>query len=308
VAPVPSGRSAGPSSTYSETCSETSALDIVAAWLRCPSCGGALRCDRRRLLCPAGHAFDIARQGYANLISGHRRRHKGDDVRMVTARERFLMAGHYRPLSATIAAMAAEHAPAHEGLVVDLAGGAGHYLAAALDACSHRYGLCVEASTPALRRAARAHPRAAAIGADVWGTLPVATGAAGVALSVFAPRNVAEIERILAPGGIAVVASPRPTHLQELGRLVGAIGIDPRKPERMAASFRHFERITHQPVTWRIALRHEDVRAVTAMGPTARHVSDDQLDRAIARLPEVVGATVAVEVSVHRRQGESRRG
>lgn len=294
---MPSGRQTGPSST---TYCETSALDIVAAWLRCPSCGGPLRCDRRRLVCPAGHAFDIARQGYANLISGHRRRHQGDDVRMVEARERFLEAGHYRPLSSTIAALVAEHAPAHECLVADLAGGTGHYLAAVLDACPHRYGLCVEASPPALRRAARAHARAAAIGADVWGTLPVRTGAASVVLSVFAPRNVAEIARILAPGGIVVVAAPRVTHLQELGRLVGAIGIDRRKPERLAASFRHFERIALQPVTWRIALRHEDVRAITAMGPTARHVSDDQLDRAIARLPEVVGATVAIDVSVHR--------
>jgi 23S rRNA (guanine745-N1)-methyltransferase len=287
--------------------SESSALGAVAAWLRCPNCGGPLRVDARRLVCPAGHAFDIARQGYANLVGGHQR-HRGDDARMVAARGRFLQAGHYRPLSSTIAVLAAEHAPARGGLVVDLAGGTGYYLAAVLDACADRYGLCVEASTPALRRAARAHQRAAAIGADVWERLPVATGAASVVLSVFAPRNFAEIERILAPGGIVVVASPRPTHLHELGRLVGAIGIDPRKPERLAASLRRFERVALQSVTWRIALRHEDVHAITAMGPTARHVSDEELDRAIARLPEVVGATVAVEVSVHRHLGDFQRG
>jgi 23S rRNA (guanine745-N1)-methyltransferase len=296
---VPSGRSAGPSST---TYSEISALDIVAAQLRCPSCGGPLSCAHRRLACPAGHAFDVARQGYANLVGGHRRRHRGDDAGMVAARGRFLDAGHYRPLTSTIAVLAVEHAPQREGLVVDIGGGTGHHLSAVLDACPRRYGLCVDVSTPALRRAARSHPRAAAIGADVWGTLPLRSGAASVVLSVFAPRNVAEIERILAPGGVAVVASPRPTHLQELGRLVRAIGIDPSKPERLAASFRRFERLALQEVTWRIALRHEDVHAVTAMGPTARHLSDDELRRTVARLPELVGATVAVEVSVHRRK------
>jgi 23S rRNA (guanine745-N1)-methyltransferase len=300
---VPSGRPVGSSST---TYSHTSALGIVASQLRCPSCGGPLRCADRRLACPAGHAFDVARQGYANLAGGHRRRHRGDDARMVAARVRFLDAGHYRPLTSTIAVLAAEHSPPREGLVVDIAGGTGHHLSAVLDACPRRYGLCVDASTPALRRAARAHPRAAAIGADVWGTLPVRSGAAGVVLSVFAPRNVAEIERILTPGGVAVVASPRPTHLQELGRLVRAIGMDPRKPERLAASFRRFERIALQEVTWRIALRHEDVHAVTAMGPTARHLSDDDLHRRVARLPDLVGATVAVEVSVHRREALTR--
>jgi 23S rRNA (guanine745-N1)-methyltransferase len=276
-----------------------SALDAVATRLQCPICGGSLRRDDRRMLCPAGHAFDIARQGYVNLVSGHRR-HRGDDVRMVAARERFLDAGHYRPLSSALAELAAAHAPTDDGIVVDLAGGTGHHLSVVLDACAHRYGLCVEASTSALRRAARAHPRAAAIGADVWAPLPVRTRTASVVLSVFAPRGVAEIERILAPGGVVVVASPLPAHLEELGRLVGGIGIDPRKPERLAASFRRFERLALRQVTRRIALGHEDVHAVMAMGPSARHVSDDELERAIARLPGLVDVTVSVEISVHR--------
>jgi 23S rRNA (guanine745-N1)-methyltransferase len=277
------------------------ALDTVADRLRCPVCGGSLWRDDRRLLCPAGHAFDIARQGYANLISGHRRHH-GDDARMVAARERFLGAGHYRPLSSALAELAAAHAPAGDGLVVDLAGGTGHHLSAVLDACLRRYGLCVEASTPALRRAARAHPRAAAIGADVWAPLPLRSGTAGVVLSVFGPRGVAEIERILGPGGVAVVATPLPGHLAEIGRLVGGIGIDPRKPERLAASFRHFERLALEHVTRRIPLGRDEVRDVVAMGPSARHLSDDELDGAIARLPGSTEVTVAVEVSVHRSQ------
>jgi 23S rRNA (guanine745-N1)-methyltransferase len=280
---------------------DTQALDTLATRLRCPNCGGSLWRDDRRLVCPAGHSFDIARQGYVNLISGQRR-HRGDDARMVAARERFLAAGHYRPLSSALAELAAAHAPAGDGIVVDLAGGIGHHLSAVLDACPHLYGLCVEASTSALRRAARAHPRAAAIGADVWAPLPVRTGTASVVLSVFAPRGVAEIERILAPGGVVVVAGPRPEHLQELGRLIGAIGIDPHKAERLAASFRHFQRTAHRPVIRRIALRHEDVHAITAMGPTARHLSDDELDRAIAGLPEWVDVTVAIDVSVYCRK------
>jgi 23S rRNA (guanine745-N1)-methyltransferase len=278
-----------------------SALDTVATRLRCPICGGSLRRDEHRIQCPTGHAFDIARQGYVNLVSGHRR-HRGDDARMVAARERFLAAGHYRPLSSALAELAVEHAPADDGIVVDLAGGTAHHLAVVLDACPPRYGLCVEASTAALRRAARAHPRVAAIGADVWAPLPVRTGAASVVLSVFGPRGVAEIERILAPGGIVVVATPLPAHLAELGRLVGGIGIDPRKPERLAASFHRFERLAFRQVTRRIALGHEEVHAVMAMGPSARHLSADDLDRAIARLPESTEVTVAVEVSLHRSQ------
>jgi 23S rRNA (guanine745-N1)-methyltransferase len=236
------------------------ALDAVADRLRCPICADSLRRDDRRLLCPAGHAFDIARHGYANLITGHRR-HRGDDARMVAARERFLGAGHYRPLSGALAELAAAHTPIGEGIVVDLAGGTGHHL-------------------------------------------PVRTGAAAVVLSVFGPRGVAEIERVLEPGGIVVVTRPLPGHLAELGRLVGGIGIDPRKPERLAASFRRFERLALEQVTERIVLGHAEIHAVMAMGPSARHLTDEQLDRAIVRLPARADVTLAVEISVHR----SRRG
>jgi 23S rRNA (guanine745-N1)-methyltransferase len=121
---------------------------------------------------------------------------------------------------------------------------------------------------------------------------------------VFGPRGVAEIERVLEPGGIVVVTRPLPGHLAELNRLVGGIGIDPRKPERLAASFRRFERLALKQVTGRIALGHAEVHAVMAMGPSARHLTDDQLDRAIARLPARADVTLAVEISVHR----SRRG
>jgi hypothetical protein len=40
---------------------------------------------------------------------------------------------------------------------------------------------------------------------------------------------------------------------------------------------------------------------MVAMGPSARHADAAAMDQAIARLPEPVGVTAAVVVSVHRR-------
>jgi 23S rRNA (guanine745-N1)-methyltransferase len=104
---------------------------------------------------------------------------------MVVARDRFLGRGHYQPVAASVRSLAAQCDQREHGLVVDLAGGTGYYLAKILDALPHRHGVCLDLSAPALRRAARAHPRAAAIGADVWQHLPLATDSAAVVLSVF---------------------------------------------------------------------------------------------------------------------------
>lgn len=36
--------------------------------LVCPVCGGALLRTERQYTCPAGHSFDVAKEGYVNLL------------------------------------------------------------------------------------------------------------------------------------------------------------------------------------------------------------------------------------------------
>ena len=78
--------------------------------LTCPVCGGVLHREERSLRCGAGHCYDIARQGYVNLLCSNQSKSKrhGDDKRMVAARTAFLDAGYYAPLRDAVAAAAAE--------------------------------------------------------------------------------------------------------------------------------------------------------------------------------------------------------
>src|SRR5215469_9975307 len=167
------------------------ALEAAAVHLRCPVCGDPMRSTTTQLICGNGHGFDIARQGYVNLTTGRANPGTADTASMIAARERFLGGGHYRPLARALRSLAARYEPGGPGLVADLAGGTGYYLAGILDALPHRHGACLDLSVPALRRAARAHPRAAALGADVWQPLPFADRSAALVLSIFGPRNAA---------------------------------------------------------------------------------------------------------------------
>lgn len=278
------------------------ALDAVATWLNCPHCAGPLCRHTRIMRCRCGHTFDIARTGHLSLLPG-RRRHRGDTPAMVAAREAFLAGDHYRPLRSTITALTVEHAPADTRLVVDLAGGTGHYLAPVLDALPAAHGMTVDLSTAALRRAARSHPRAAAIAADVWAPLPLATGSTGVALSVFGPRNLQEVERILTGDGILLVASARPEHLHELRTRIGGIGVDPHKAARHRAAFTGFVPVARQVVQWRLALHPDEAAALASMGPNAHHrIPDPDAEVVPAELPDLVGVTAAMDVVVYRRR------
>jgi 23S rRNA (guanine745-N1)-methyltransferase len=187
--------------------------------------------------------------------------------------------------------------------VVDLAGGTGYYLAPVLDALPGQAGLCVDLAAPALRRAARAHPRAAAIGADAWRSLPLAEGSAALVLSVFGPRNAAEISRILAPGGTVIVAAPGTAHLEELREPIGIIGVEADKSRRIADAFGGYEPGGEADVRFRLGLEHASLAALVAMGPSARHIAPETLTARIRAMPSPFMVTADVRVRAFRRPG-----
>lgn len=271
--------------------------DVVRV-LRCPTCAGALHLSPGALRCNENHTFDIARQGYVNLLGGAAHG-SADTAAMVRAREEFLAAGHYAPLADLVAAAAGNG----DGPVVEIGAGTAYYLAATLDARRLSVGLALDISVPAARRAARAHARVGAVVADAWSTLPVVGGCAEVVLVVFAPRGAAEIARVLRPGGRLVVLTPAPQHLTELVDVLGLLGVDDRKAERLHAALGSgFDVVDEVALNRTMRLTTADVGRLAAMGPSAFHTSADDLRRRAAGLPEVVEVTAAVTVTTFRRR------
>ncbi len=240
-------------------------LSRVVSWLRCPVCTAPLELTGRTLGCERRHCFDVARQGHLNLLLRAAPRN-ADTPGMLAARDRFLSAGWYEPLTRRVVATLAG-----ADRVLEAGAGTGHYIGAFLDAAPGATGLAVDVSPAACRRAAGRSPRLGAVVADVWGRLPVATEHLDAVLCVFAPRNPAEFARVLTPGGRLVVVTPGRDHLVELRESLGLLGLDPEKLERLDSSMTGFDLVDRQELTHPLSLSVEATVDLVAMGPNAFH-------------------------------------
>jgi 23S rRNA (guanine745-N1)-methyltransferase len=272
----------------------SSMLAEIRAILRCPLCTGELSPVDGGVRCPRGHTFDQARQGYLNLLTG-RAPAGAETPAMVQARAALLDAGHFGFLRDAVVALAA--APSGSGLVVDAGAGTGYYLAAVLDALTDHLGLALDVAKAAVRRAARAHPRAGAAVCDVWRGLPLADRRADLILNIFAPRNAEEFHRVLRPDGAVIVVTPGPDHLHELVSSLGLIGIDPEKDRRLDETLGRTFALDHEATHGTtLRLDRDTAGLLVAMGPSAWHI-----DPAVLRaLPDTVDVTARVTLRRYR--------
>ncbi|WP_235831312.1 putative RNA methyltransferase [Gordonia zhaorongruii] len=271
-------------------------------------CAGVLDPDGRALGCERGHRFDLARQGYASLLAGKATAHRSDTAQMVAARARVFDAGLYDPIVTAVAQTVSSPRLPLTGdspLIIDAGGGTGSYLSSALDRAPGSTGVSIDLSKFCARAAARAHPRIVSVVADVWAGLPVCSGVADAALSVFAPRNVADTARVLADGGRWVIVTPNPGHLAEVVGPLGMLRVGEGKQDRLSADLAAaFDVVSADRVTARRRLDTAQLADVAGMGPAGFHRSRSEIEAdagALARGGQVE-VTLDVTVTLARRR------
>lgn len=265
--------------------------------VRCPHCALDLAVTDGSFVCGQGHGFDIARQGYVALLGPKARTDTGDSSDMVAARAEFLAAGHYRPIAAAVT-----RAALADGTVLEIGAGTGYYLDAVLRASpGDRAGVALDTSKFAVRRTADLSSVLSVL-ADAWSPLPIRDAAVGVVLSVFAPRDLAEICRVLQPGGLLVAVTPDPDHLAELREQVEMLAIDEGKADRLADALAgKLQQVGRTEVRFSMDLDRPAMSALIRMGPSARHLTAAEPATQLERVPTPSTVTGAVSVSVFRR-------
>ena len=179
--------------------------------LICPICEKPLCRVENRLVCPENHSFDMARQGYVNLLPIQRKHsaHPGDTKEQVLSRREFLEAGFYAPIADALAAAAKKYEAS--GPILDVGCGEGYYsvrLAQAMGA--ELIGLDI--SKEAVRCAAAKYKDGSWICATA-SHIPVADGSVGTLTSLFALTLPEEFRRVLRGDGVFLQVLAAEDHL-----------------------------------------------------------------------------------------------
>lgn len=245
--------------------------------LACPVCHEPLELSGAALSCVNRHSFDVARQGYVNLLRGGKQP-QGYDRSSFEQRRRVFESGLYDNIAQALCDAVEALSPSLP--VVDAGCGEGFFAHAVRRATGA--GVCAfDISRDSVQLAAAQDPEdgIAWLVADL-ASIPLQDGRAGCVLDVFSPANYHEFKRILAPRGRIVKVVPTARHLHELRELAAASlrhqeYSNQRVIDHFAASCVLDSRAT---VSLTLKLDDHAIEALIAMTPLLFHVDTGAID------------------------------
>lgn len=186
--------------------------------LRCPICKEKLNIAGKSYLCSNRHSFDIARQGYVNLLTVQAKHslNPGDTRQQVLSRREFLETDTYRPILDAV--IQAAQKLDIQGEILDIGCGEGYYAAR----LSEALGLPLtglDISKEAVRFAAGKYKNCQWLCATA-SHIPVEDRSAGLVTSLFALTLPEEFHRVLKEGGYYFQVLAAQDHLLGLKSII----------------------------------------------------------------------------------------
>ena len=237
----------------------------------CPLCEKPLIRDAKSWHCENGHSFDVARQGYINLLTVQQKHslNPGDTRDMVLARRDFLEAGFYAPIGETLRRLVGEHCPAARD-ILDVGCGEGYYLSH-LSHIPNRIG--IDISKEAVRCAAAKYKD------SLWLTatashLPFEANSFDCLLSMFALTMEEEYRRVLRPGGLFVQVLAGKSHLTGLKNIIYPTLVE--KEKNLQPILEGFTHLCSETLTFDFSVEeNKQVRNLLSMTPHVWRISKE---------------------------------
>lgn len=186
--------------------------------LICPICKNELLFENKTVKCKNNHYFDLAKEGYVNLLSAHKSGDStGDNKEMAKSRRDFLEKGFYAPLACAVSDCVEKYTT-DSNSVLDICCGEGYYTSYLTKKYNRDfYGF--DLSKIMVKLASKRKCGAKFFVANI-ASIPVKSGSVKLAFHLFAPFHSAEFARILSDDGIIVTAIPGREHLFALKKVL----------------------------------------------------------------------------------------
>ncbi len=186
---------------------------------KCPSCHNRLQTataeGAKSYRCSNNHNFDMAKEGYLNLLlAQHKRsRNPGDSDDMIRSRQRFLNGGYYQTLADAIVKQVGI-GPDNQR-VLDMGCGEGYYMDQLRQRSDTLQLTGIDISKTAVRLAAKRKMNAQ-LAVDSAFSMPLHSDSIDCAISIFSPVSAKDTARVLVPGGSLIMVGPGEQHLSGL--------------------------------------------------------------------------------------------
>lgn len=249
----------------------------------CPLCQQPLTLNTKQYQCQNRHSFDVAREGYVNLLPVQQKNSKdpGDNKEMMQARRQFLHAGWYAPLAQAVATTLSEIAPQR---LLDLGCGEGYYTGIIKQHLADTAVWGLDISKSAIKFAAKAQPNIAFSVASAY-QLPFAANSFDAIVRIYAPSKVEELTRVLSAGGHLLTVTPGPEHLVQIKQ---AVYEQVRLHDDAIVSLDGFMHLKRQRLSFELNFScSDDVKALVQMVPLAWKFTAEQKQQFADSLPAI---------------------
>lgn len=256
----------------------------------CPVCESNLLREEKSYRCQNGHVFDIAKEGYVNLLPSNKaNKIHGDDKAMVSSRTRFLEGGYYEPLKDALCSLV-KKTEVSSPVLVDSGCGEGYYTSSLCENATVTVG--IDLSKDAIKHASKKCKKAMFAVASAY-KLPLENECCDIVVNCFSPMSDREFFRILRPGGYLFYVVPAARHLWELKSILYDT---PYENEEKVEMYDGFELCEILPVSTSFTLTNsEDILSLFNMTPYTWKTPRDGIER----LKKLDSLSVGAEFRIH---------
>ena len=263
--------------------------------LLCPICHEQLNLEGRQYRCPKNHSFDMARQGYVNLLAVQQKHslNPGDTREQVLSRREFLEAGFYAPIAQALVEEARELGIS--GQILDVGCGEGYYSARLADALNAPLtGLDI--SKEAVRCAAAKYKGKQWLCATA-AHIPVEDGSVSLLTSLFALTLPQEFARVLQAGGYYFQVLAAEDHLLGLKSIIyDQLNF---KEKNTVPELPGFRLVQSRPIRFTFTVEGQQIQNLFSMTPHVFRIGKAGVER-LART-EILTDTASCVLNVYQR-------